>query len=139
MDARFDERCLRSHRQLHPLIDRRDVLSIAYTNLYSHLQSLLKDTTRAEAEVITALKKNKELTTVFLDGVEGARVLQDNITKDLRLKAELVDAREATTTARKRWRIMKSVVGAIIAGSGVDWARDDTLRNLVLDDEDEVD
>jgi len=41
--------------------------------------------------------------------------------------------------AKKRWRIMKSVVAAIIAGSGVDWARNNDLRNLVLDEEIEAD
>lgn len=29
---------------------------------------------------------------------------------------------------------IKSVISALVVGSGVDWARDDRLRNLVLDE-----
>lgn len=34
---------------------------------------------------------------------------------------------------------MKSVVAAIVAGSGVDWARNGALRDLVVDEESEAD
>ena len=54
------------------------------------------------------------------------------------LNGQLDEAEEDSAEARKRWRIMKSVVAAIIAGSGIDWARDDSLRELVLDEEDET-
>lgn len=37
--------------------------------------------------------------------------------------------------ARRRWRTMKSVVAAIIVGSGIDWARDSVLKRLVLDED----
>nr|5Z08_D Chain D, Cenp-H [Thermothielavioides terrestris NRRL 8126] len=34
---------------------------------------------------------------------------------------------------RRRWRIMKGAASAIVAGSGIDWVRDERLRDLVLD------
>lgn len=40
-------------------------------------------------------------------------------------------------TAKKLWRTMKSVVAAIIAGSGINWARDSELKRLVLEEEEE--
>lgn len=55
------------------------------------------------------------------------------------LSAQLDQAREDQAIARKRWRTMKTVVSAIIAGSGVDWARNGALRDLALDEEDEAD
>ncbi len=42
------------------------------------------------------------------------------------------------SNARKEWRIWKSVVGGIIAGSGVDWAADAKLLEVVMDEEDEI-
>lgn len=38
-------------------------------------------------------------------------------------------------TAKKLWKTMKSVVAAIIAGSGINWARDNELKRLVLEEE----
>ena len=44
----------------------------------------------------------------------------------------------STRLACKVWRIWKSVVGGIIAGSGVDWAADTKLLEVVMDEEDEI-
>lgn len=55
---------------------------------------------------------------------------------DPELRTQLDDLRGDIKESKARWRIMKSVVAAIIAGSGVDWARDGDLRDLVLDEED---
>lgn len=43
-----------------------------------------------------------------------------------RLEAELKGSRQ-------RWRVVKGTASAIVAGSGVDWARDAELRDIVLD------
>lgn len=40
-------------------------------------------------------------------------------------------------TSRQRWRVVKGVASAVVAGSGVDWARDDVLCDIVLDPVDE--
>lgn len=39
--------------------------------------------------------------------------------------------------SRQRWKVMKGTASAVVAGSGVDWARDDELREMVLDPEEE--
>lgn len=57
-------------------------------------------------------------------------------TNDPELRRRIENVRNDTKESQGRWRIMKSVVAAIIAGSGIDWARDEDLRELVLDDED---
>ena len=36
-------------------------------------------------------------------------------------------------SSHQRWRIMKGAASAIVAGSGIEWARDERLRDLVLD------
>ena len=58
---------------------------------------------------------------------------------DPRLSMQIEQVRADRKIAKKRWRIMKSVVAAVIAGSGMDWAHSDTLRDLVLDSEDDTD
>lgn len=130
---------LTDSRALHPLIDRRDTLEVAYTNLSSTLQMLLREIAKLSADNIRAMEKNRALTTTLLALAKKVQDQRDEVTQDQRFSAELDGLRHDTATARQRWRIMKSVVAAVIAGSGVDWARDDTLRDLVLDEEEEAD
>jgi hypothetical protein len=46
-----------------------------------------------------------------------------------------LESLEAKSRAeRQKWEMVKSVVSATIVASGVDWARDDDLRRLVMDE-----
>lgn len=36
-------------------------------------------------------------------------------------------------SSRQRWKIMKGTASAIVAGSGVDWVRNERLRDMVVD------
>ena len=58
--------------------------------------------------------------------------------KDARVRGELERLEEESKAARREWRVWKSVVGGIVAGSGVDWAGDPKLLEVVLDAEDEM-
>ncbi|KAK4694324.1 hypothetical protein P7C71_g3242, partial [Lecanoromycetidae sp. Uapishka_2] len=128
-----------TERTLHPLIDRRDILAIAHTNLSSILQSVSRDTITAETENLRTLEQNRELTTTLLALTKEVQGRETSALANSSPSAQIERVREETVTARKRWRIMKSVVATIIAGSGVDWTRNATLRDLVLDSEDEMD
>lgn len=91
------------------------------------------------ADNIRAMEKNRALTATLLALVQKVQAQRDDVTKDAAFNTQLNGLREDTATARQRWRIMKSVIAAVIAGSGVDWARDDSLRDLVLNEEKEAD
>lgn len=91
------------------------------------------------ADNIRAMGENRISTKTLLALTKEVQAQQDEAKKDPKSGAQLDALRNDVATARHRWRIMKSVVAAIVAGSGVDWARDDTLRDLVLDEEDEAD
>ena len=127
---------MRTNRALHPLVDQRDILSVAQTNLSDSLRSTLKALTVAQIENMICVQKNRELTTTLFD---LAHQLESQDAEDIQnpeLRSELEAAHADLKESRKRRQIMKSVVAAIIAGSGSDWARDDVLRGLVLDNED---
>ena len=91
------------------------------------------------ADNLRARGKNRVLTKTLLTLTEKVEAQGDEVTKNPRFGAQLDELRHDAATARRRWRIMKSVVAAVVAGSGVDWAGDATLQDLVLDEEDEVD
>jgi hypothetical protein len=57
--------------------------------------------------------------------------------QDPSVRAQLDELEESLKVSRQRWRIMKGTASAVVAGSGVDWARDAALRELVLDTENE--
>ena len=121
------------------MIDRRDTLEIAHTNLSSSLQMLLRETATLSADNIRAMERNRSLTATLLTLAKKVQDRQDEVSKDARFGAQLEELRQDAATARQRWRMMKSVVGALVAGSGIDWARDDNLRDLVVDEENEAD
>ena len=127
------------YRALHPLLDRRDTLSIAHVNLTSSLQAILRKKSKSEADGLKTMQENLALASKVLSLANELRSQHETAVTDSRVSAQLNKLRDDTTTTKKRWRIMKSVVAAVIAGSGVNWAGDDTLRDLVLDDESGVD
>ena len=122
-------------RALNPLLCRRDVLSIAQTNLSMSLKSTLDDLATEASENIQLSQENQDQTAVLLNLTDRLQVQRIEDIADPELRTQLQTLREDTKTSRGRWRVMKSVVGAVIAGSGVDWAHDDDLRDLVLDDD----
>ncbi len=121
------------------MIDRRDVLSIAHTNMSTELDSISKSTTLTEAENIRALRQHRETATTLLNLANQTKIQRNNAIQGSGSSKQLERLQADTEIANTRWRIMKSVVAAIVVGSGVDWAANDELRDLVLDEEDEED
>lgn len=132
--------CTRSllnlYRSLHPLIDKRDVLSIAHANLASRLTTIMNDLTIVEAQNIVSSRKNRASTATLLDLTASLQTERAEDVSNPNLRSQLQLLKEETKTSKARWRIMKSVTAAVIVGSGIDWSRNNDLRELVLDDED---
>ena len=122
---------------LKPLLDRRDALEIASTNLATLHQSEISKIRTLKLQTAPLHDKNKALAA---EARSLARKIADRknvMLEDPQLKGKADAARANTDTAVKQWRTMKTVVAAIVVASGVDWAEDDELRGLVLDTEDE--
>jgi hypothetical protein len=125
-------------RELQPRITRRDILSMAHTNLSSSLSSTISSTASTEVQNMKVMHKNREMTKALLSLAADVEPYKKNNVKDHTLKAHIEELEEELKTQRLRWRIIKSVVSNIIAGSGVDWAHDEELRELVMDPEDDA-
>ena len=97
--------------------------------------SLSKASTLAEAENIRALAQNRESATTLINLANQNEMQRNNAIRDSGLGNQVERLRADTRIARTRWKIMKSVVSAVIVGSGMDWAAHDELRDLVLDEE----
>ena len=123
-------------RALYALIANRDVVSMAHTNFSTMYQSVMNTLTSTEIENRVSLRVNQQLTTTLLGLTEQLKAQSIDDIGDLEVRRHLEGLHDDIKEAKRRWRIMKSLVSAVIAGSGVDWAHDDSLRDLVLDDED---
>ncbi len=109
---------------------------MAHANLSAALQGVLNKTTATEQENITSMRRNQELTTTLLGLTSQLQTHDVDSIDNIELRTQLKTLREETKESKRRWRIMKSVIAAVVAGSGIDWANNDDLRELVLDDED---
>lgn len=108
---------------------------MAQTNLSARLHSTSQALTKVEAQNIEAMEKNRELTATLVELTRQMSEQRVSALNESNLGNQLEILRDDVGTARKRWKIMKSVVAAVIVGSGVDWARDDELRQVVIDAE----
>ncbi len=73
--------------------------------------------------------------------VKAAEAVREERTEDVadeEVRTRLEGLDREIAEKRRAWRVMKSLVAGVVAGSGVDWAGDDELVELVLDDEDEL-
>lgn len=120
---------------MHPLLDRRDTLGIAHTNISTTLNSNRKALTRIETENITASEKSRHLGAFLVDLTEQIKVHRSTAINGSNLADQAEQCKLNHEMAKRNWRTMKSVVAAIIAGSGINWARDSQLKKLVLDEE----
>jgi hypothetical protein len=82
---------------------------------------------------MTAMRKNAELTAELLGLTDEAKAQSKHEVEDEMMKEERDELVAENKVLRTRWRMMKSVIEAIVAGSGIDWSRDDKLRELLLD------
>lgn len=79
------------------------------------------------------IRQNVQLTSTLFELAEEVKQKQASRLDDEETQDEIRRLEEAMKTSRRRWRVMKGVASGVVAGSGVDWARDEKLRNVVLD------
>lgn len=126
------------NRRLLPLINERDVLAMVSSTLAKELADVTKSLSATEIECMQLATKNQDLSQTMLSLAEEASTKTVKDVDDASIRGQLQDLDAQIRSARRDWRIMKSVVSGVIAGSGINWATDEKLRDLVLDDEDEI-
>lgn len=95
------------------------------------------DLTDAQAETTRVSRSNVELTAVLFDLADKVKQKQSGRLDNPRTQSEVARLEGEVKASRQRWRVMKGVASGVVSGSGVDWARDDELRDIVLDPESE--
>jgi len=127
--------CLICNRDLTPLIQQRDGLSITLNELSTKVLSTRNELKNIESEHMVTARKNAELATTMLALAEEADTQRKEDIDDPKARQQLDELEVSMKTSRQRWRIMKGTAGGTIAGSGLDWARDPKLLEIVLDND----
>ncbi|KAK0672784.1 centromere protein H (CENP-H)-domain-containing protein [Cercophora samala] len=125
------ERGLLSH------IEQRDHAARRTAEHCSALRSAKESLAKVEIQYLETKQRNVELASEALHlAAENVGQEPTNV-KNARLQRELVTLETQLKATRQKWRVVKGTASAIIAGSGIDWVRDERLRELVLDDIDD--
>ncbi|KAJ9649658.1 hypothetical protein H2199_000436 [Coniosporium tulheliwenetii] len=124
-----------AERRLLPLVHDRDVLAMLHNDITTRLSTASAELAKAERGNAIANERNRELAQTLLALAEETKSEKTEEVQDPKLRSKLESLDAQIKASRREWRTMKGIASAVIAGSGVDWARDDTLRDLVMDDE----
>lgn len=123
-------------QDLAPWLHARDRAAQHAARQSGALRDALDRLAEAEAEGQRAARRNRALAAEVLRlAREADRGREAALADDERVRAQVEALEERLRVSRQKWRVIKGTTSGIVAGSGVDWAGDEVLRDLVLDPE----
>jgi hypothetical protein len=109
--------------------------------LHGSLTSKLSATRRAigtaEQGNIIANRKNQELAATMLALAEEMKSQSAKDIEDPRLRDQINAVEKELKVSRRRMKTLKGILSAMIVGSGINWAADEGLTELVMEDEED--
>jgi hypothetical protein len=124
--------------RLLPMINERDVITMVHNDLAKKLYTTNSKLATLERENAAANDRNKDLAQEVLTLANDLKAEKVEEVQDARMRAQLQKLDEEIRKTRREWRVMKSLAASVVAGSGVDWAKNPHLLELVMDEEDEM-
>ncbi|KAH6854368.1 centromere protein H (CENP-H)-domain-containing protein [Chaetomium sp. MPI-CAGE-AT-0009] len=118
---------------LLPTIQRRDVAAVKAAAICADLQTARGSLANLEVESLRVSQRNTELATEALQLAERIHDQNPESVGSGPFKGDIGILESKADLSRRRWKVMKGAASAIVAGSGIDWVRDERLRDLVLD------
>ncbi|KAI1822415.1 centromere protein H (CENP-H)-domain-containing protein [Xylaria intraflava] len=121
-------------RDLLPLLTDRDAASATLASQDAEFHSVLDDLQDIERRSLHLSTENVALAERLLDlAKQTDQGKTELLSGDSEHSATIARLEGEVKTSRQRWRVLKGTASAIVAGSGVDWASDAELRDIVLD------
>ncbi|KFY82121.1 hypothetical protein V500_10804 [Pseudogymnoascus sp. VKM F-4518 (FW-2643)] len=122
-------------RDLLPLIQQRDDASAELAATAAQVLATREALTAVEAERIVLSRSNTELAGRMVGLAEQVEGQKKGDITDPEMRGKIEEMEREVRRSRQRWRLMKGVASGVVAGSGMDWARDEKLRALVLEED----
>lgn len=119
-----------------PWVQARDGASRDVAKQSAAARQALTQLTDAESESLRAARRNRELAAEVLrlaKEADRSRAGAAGAGDDPAAEAQIAELEKRLAASRQKWRVMKGTASGIVAGSGVDWAADPALRDVVLD------
>ncbi|KAJ5644952.1 hypothetical protein N7507_010963 [Penicillium longicatenatum] len=123
-------------KTLFRLVNRRDELALAHENLASVHNAVLKQLSNSKVENLQVNRKNQELVSQLLQLTKQDSSWRERL-QDAKLASQLDELEAELKTSKAKWDTMKNIASAMVVGSGLNWAEDDDLQALVLDESDD--
>ena len=120
-----------------PLITENDTVVMLHGRLASKLASSTQALITVEQTNITANQKNRELSRTMLGLAEAMKSQSTEQIEDSELQEQISSAEKELKESRRRMKTLKGILSAMIVESGINWAADEKLTELVMDDEDD--
>jgi hypothetical protein len=92
--------------------------------------------TAGQANTFASLK-NRELSATMLALAEEMKAQSAKDIEDPRLRDQVSAVDRELKNSRRRMKTLKGLLSAMIVGSGINWAADENLTELVMDDEED--
>lgn len=137
---KYDHFCLphcytNNNRRMLPMIIENDTVSMLHGSISAKLVSTQRAFSTAAQANIMASRKNRELSATMLALAEEMKAQTAKDIEDPRLREKVSAVEKDLKDSRRKAKTLKGVLSAMIVGSGINWAADETLTELVMDDE----
>lgn len=123
-------------RALLHLVNRRDVLALAHENLASAHDQVLKQLSDSEVENLRINQENQELVQRLLELTKQDETWREKL-KDAKILSRLEALETEFKSSKAKWDTIKNIASAMVVGSGLNWADDEQLQALVVDESDD--
>lgn len=116
------------------MLTERDSISSTLATQNTELHSVLTELAEVEGRALRLSRENVALAARLLSlAKQTHRGKAEVLAGEAGHAAEIAELEAGVKASRQRWRVLKGTASAIVAGSGVDWASDAELRDMVLD------
>jgi len=119
------------------MITESDTVAMLQGRLASKLASSTRALITAEQANIVANQKNRQLSKTMLALAEAMKTQSAEDIEDPKLREQIKTVDKELKESRRRMKTLKGILSAMIVSSGINWAADESLTELVLDDEDD--
>ncbi|EAA28678.2 hypothetical protein GE21DRAFT_1002 [Neurospora crassa] len=120
-------------RDILPLIRQRDLISAEAAEQASASYQVRDHILDLELERLRVGQHNATLASELLRLSKTTGTHDVQVDGSTKLGRKLGKTKGELRVSRQKWKTIKGATSALVAGTGVDWARDERLRDLVLD------
>ncbi|KAJ4993895.1 hypothetical protein SVAN01_00372 [Stagonosporopsis vannaccii] len=126
-----------AEKRLIPLITENDTIAMVHGRLAAELAATARNLNAAEQANVVANQRNRDLSKTMLSLAETMKSQSAEDINDPRLREQIKAVDKEVKGSRRRMKTLKGIISAMIVGSGINWAADESLTELVLEDGDD--